>query len=205
MTAHDPSPRPFVHINFAVYADGRVAEASGRAAPISCARDWQRVHALRETYAAVCVGAQTWLRDQPRLNVRSERLGREPQRQPDRVIFAGSQPCDIRDDGRRTFVIGRQLRFPAGVIAIESEDHDLRRPLERLRARYRVESLLVEGGPTLLRSFTSQRLVDRITIFVKTDRVDRAEEAAHKVIPDLPAGMTRELFGDGVLISYRPS
>ncbi|MBO0883909.1 MAG: dihydrofolate reductase family protein, partial [Mycobacterium sp.] len=62
--------RPFIHLNFAIDQWGRHCGASGKPLQVSCGQDWQRVHALREQYDAVAVGAQTWLLDRPRLNVR---------------------------------------------------------------------------------------------------------------------------------------
>lgn len=200
-----PTGRPFVHLNFAVFADGKVAGAGGQAVAISCAQDWRRVHTLREQYSAVGVGAQTWLRDKPRLTVRREHLGREPRRQPARVIFAGTRPCQVQNDGRQTFLVGRQVAAGPHQVVIESDDHDLTQPLAHLRQRYHLESLLIEGGPTLLRSFVAQSQVDHITIFVRTPSLDEAHEAANKVIQELPPDMTHEAFGDGVLMSGRLS
>src|SRR5580700_6701275 len=96
-------PKPFVHINFATTSRGCMADSSGT---ISCRQDWTRVHELRERYDAAAVGAGTWISDHPRLSVRLERLGREPKRQPLRVVFAGSQSCTVSSEDPGTIVIG---------------------------------------------------------------------------------------------------
>jgi len=168
--------KPFVHINFAVLADG-----SATAAEISSAADWRRVHLLRERYDAVAVGARTWERDQPRLSVRPERLGREPRRQPHRVIFGGRPACGTIADGRTTFLIGDGMETDAaaGTVAIGARGHRLDEPLADLR-RHGVRSLLVEGGPLLLGSFFAQRCFDRLTVFVPTGCLLAAERAARR-------------------------
>ena len=199
--AVDPQ-RPLIHLNFAVDARGRVAAEDGTATDISCARDWQRVHTLRERYSAVGVGAHTWLRDRPRLTVRAARLGRAPQRQPSRVIFAGSHRCPVDVDERPTFVVGTQARQGDEVI-IAYRDRQLQQPLSQLYGECGVESLLVEGGPTLLRSFVAQGTHDRITIFVQTTDVASADRAARAVVPGLPDKLAGKPFGDGVLLRHQ--
>jgi len=188
--------KPFIHINFAVLADG-----SATAAEISSAADWQRVHRLRELYDAVAVGARTWEQDRPRLSVRPERLGREPRRQPHRVIFGGRHECSALPDGRTTFLIGACPGEGMGTVAIRARDHRLDEPLADLR-RHGVRSLLVEGGPLLLASFLAQGCFDRLTVFVPTDCPAAAARAARHVLPEPPPLRARR-FGEGVLLSWR--
>jgi riboflavin biosynthesis pyrimidine reductase len=192
--------KPFIHINFAVLADG-----SATAAEISSAADWRRVHRLRELYDAVAVGAHTWEQDRPRLSVRPERLGREPRRQPHRVIFGGRHACTALPDGRTTFVIGARpddgTGTAAGTVAIGARGHRLDEPLADLR-RHGVRSLLVEGGPLLLASFLAQGCFDRLTVFVPTDCPAAAARAARHVLPEPPPLRARR-FGEGVLLSWR--
>ena len=197
-----PVNRPYVHVNFAIDHRGRMNRKNGQPAALSCEMDWRRVHELRERYAAVVVGARTWLKDEPRLTVRRERLGREPNRQPARVIFAGKTRCAVTPDSRRTFIIGDPLNASGYGVHIHSSDRDLRGPLAELY-HHDLDSLLVEGGLTLLRSFVSQGIVDRITIYVCTASIDTAVKAAASVFPELPvAAMAACALGKGVLLSY---
>lgn len=176
--------RPFIHVNFAVDA--------------SCETDWQRVHELRERYDAVAVGARTWNADRPRLNVRPERLGREPRRQPARAIFAGRQRCEINGDGP-LFLIGAPPDDCRGATLIPSGDHDLRIPLEALYD-HGIASMLVEGGPTILQSFFDQELVDTVTIYVRAHDEASAHLAARRALPFLPATLSGRTFGAGFLL-----
>lgn len=194
--------RPFIHINIALAEDGKMAAGSGESLPISCDEDWCRVHRLREDYDAVAVGARTWIRDQPRLTARPERLGREPLRQPDRVIFMGAhRPFVVGPDTRRTFVVGARMPRTAGVSFIQATDHALYRPLEALY-RYQIRSMLVEGGLMLLESFLRQECIDRVTAFVRTD----CPEAAIRVFNRTLAGILitdSAALGTGVLLTGR--
>jgi GTP cyclohydrolase II len=193
--------RPIVHANIALDEKGRTAMHNGEPLNLSCERDWCRVHELREHYSAVVVGARTWQLDAPCLTVREERLGRPPRRQPERVIFAGRHACEFALDQRRTFVVGSG---PAsdGAIRIEVHDHDLERPLQALR-KWGLQTLLVEGGLTLLRSFIRGGYIDRLTIYVRTASRRGAAEAVQRAMPELmKKALLYEPFGEGVLVSH---
>ncbi len=196
------SQRPLVHINFALSESGLTTTQNGSQTAISCQADWQRVHQLREKYAAVAVGAKTWLNDKPQLTSRSDRLGRKPQRQPDRVIFAGRHLCPYTPVNRRTFIIGKSTTEQTEHSAlINAADHDLTSPLRSLYNR-RIDSLLVEGGLTLVRSFIRQQVADVITIYVKTQCLETAVRAAAQALPEFSAELCNARhFGDGVLLS----
>lgn len=203
-TNKNTDDRPYVHLNFAMDARGRMHEADGQACDLSCEQDWKRVHELRERYAAVVVGARTWTLDQPQLTARASRLGRQPKRQPDRVIFAGRTPCRIIPDARRSFVVGVADNPRANGIRINAANRELETPLKALYQQG-VTSMLVEGGLTLLQSFLRQNIVDQLTIYVRT----RSAEAAHAMLsdqfPDVPSNMMQATsFGQGTLLSYLP-
>jgi len=188
-------PRPFVHINFATTSSGDMADRSG---PISCKRDWTRVHELRERYDAVAVGARTWKCDNPRLNVREERLGREPRQQPLRVVFLGGHRCTGFADPQ-TIVIGTD-RHSDAVTYFRSYGRELSRPLDSLR-QHGVRTMLVEGGPTLIRSFLQQGAADAVTVYVRCGCVDTAARAVRAAVPEMPQPLRAERFGEGVLLS----
>lgn len=198
--------RPFVHLNLALTHDGLLNAADGSRLPISCDADWRRVHGLREQYDAVAVGAVTWRRDAPRLTARRERLGREPRRQPERVIFAGHWPCEVEFDERRTFVVGSAPPPAAAARAILFIPEGTRRLAAPLQAllRQSVRSLLVEGGRLLLTSFLSQRCFDLVTAYVATECADTALRAARAALPELPE-LRPARCGAGMLLSSNGS
>lgn len=199
-TAVTPLSRPVVHVNFALDCHGGSTPDDSDTPNISCAQDWQRVHELREQYTAIVVGGRTWRRDQPQLTARAERLGREPRRQPKKVIFSGSTASIDQCDQPPDFVVGAE-EGPAGTVHIQSYDHNLIEPLKALRS-HGVNSLLVEGGLTLLRSFAKEKLIDRLTIYVRTDTIAKAAKAVNRALPELSLDRVQfEKFGRGILIS----
>jgi len=131
--------RPHVILKLAVSLDGRVAVPGRRWVTGAEAR--RRVHELRAAVDAVGVGMGTVRADAPRLDVRDAPVVRRPRR----LAF-----------GRGPLPEGSQLELRSG---------PLREELAAL-AGEGVQSLLLEGGPTLARAFLADGLVDRLLVFV---------------------------------------
>ena len=131
--------RPFVTYKAAVTLDGRVTVPGRRW--VSGEESRRRVHELRAASDAVAVGMGTVRADAPRLDSR----GGGDVRQPRRLAF-----------GRGPLPEGSELELRAG--ALEEELRTL--------AAEGVQSLLLEGGPTLATAFLSAGLIDRLLLFV---------------------------------------
>jgi diaminohydroxyphosphoribosylaminopyrimidine deaminase/5-amino-6-(5-phosphoribosylamino)uracil reductase len=131
--------RPHVTLKLAVSVDGR-ATVPGRRW-VTGEESRRRVHELRASVDAVGVGMGTVRVDAPRLDARDV----EAARQPRRLAF-----------GRGPLPAGSELELRTGPIEVE---------LEALAAEG-VQSLLLEGGPTIAASFLAGRLVDRLLVFV---------------------------------------
>jgi diaminohydroxyphosphoribosylaminopyrimidine deaminase / 5-amino-6-(5-phosphoribosylamino)uracil reductase len=131
--------RPFVTYKAAVTLDGRMTLPGERW--ISGEESRRLVHELRAASDAVAVGMGTVRADDPRLDARDV----EAPRQPRRLAF-GKGP------------------LPAGS-ELELLDGQLEDELSRL-ARENVQSLLLEGGPTLAGAFFRADLVDKVLLFV---------------------------------------
>ncbi|MEN8098487.1 MAG: dihydrofolate reductase family protein, partial [Chloroflexota bacterium] len=69
--------RPYITINVAMTADGKIDTTERRGAQISSSDDWERVDRLRADHDAVMVGGQTMLEEDPRLTVKSSKLRAE--------------------------------------------------------------------------------------------------------------------------------
>lgn len=131
--------RPFVLCKMAVTLDGRVTVPGSRW--VSGEESRRRVHELRARVDAVGVGLGTVRADAPALTARD--VGAE--RQPRRLAF-----------GRGPLPEGSELELLAGPL-----DDELARLAEQ-----GVQSLLLEGGPTLATAFLAVGLVDRLMLFV---------------------------------------
>jgi diaminohydroxyphosphoribosylaminopyrimidine deaminase/5-amino-6-(5-phosphoribosylamino)uracil reductase len=131
--------RPFVTYKVAATLDGRVTLPGSRWLSGEASR--RLVHELRAGSDAVAVGMGTVLADSPRLDARD--VG--ARRQPRRLAF-----------GKGPLPEGSELELRPGPIAEE---------LAAL-AREGVQSLLLEGGPTLATAFVEADLVDKLLVFV---------------------------------------
>ena len=69
--------RPFIFINTAMTADGKISTIGRRQVKISNDLDMERVDKLRAGSDAVLVGAKTAVGDDPKLTVKSEKLRKE--------------------------------------------------------------------------------------------------------------------------------
>jgi GTP cyclohydrolase II len=195
--------RPQVHVNFAITHKSKVADKDGCCTAISCKKDWQRVHELREKYDAIAVGAKTWVSDSPRLTCRADVLGREPAKQPHRVIFSGKNEYSIEQEniGRKTIVIGESRTPQFDKKVIKADGHKLLKPLEELY-KSGINTILVEGGPTLIKSFLEQELIDTFTTYVSCKSYPDSIHALTKLFPELAADeISAESFGDGTLLT----
>jgi len=160
--------RPFVHVNCAMSADGKIAGADRKQVTISSDEDKERVKALRRTYDAILVGVGTVVADDPHLTVKG--LGYDDN--PVRIVIDpdGRTPDDaLVTDGRaRTVIVTSETctKQWKNAICVRSVGRmDLPAVLDVI-ARMGVESILVEGGGETIAPFFRDDLVDRYTVFV---------------------------------------
>lgn len=167
-------PRPFVHANCAVSADGRLAYAGGQRALLSGPKDLTRVQELRAEADGILVGVGTIILDDPSLRVHYDLLGRPEGRHPTRIVLdsLARTPTFARVLAGPTPTIvataeGAPRRFPPTVqtIAAGKGRVDLARLLPELRARG-IARILVEGGGEVLASFFRGGYVDRFTVYI---------------------------------------
>jgi diaminohydroxyphosphoribosylaminopyrimidine deaminase/5-amino-6-(5-phosphoribosylamino)uracil reductase len=131
--------RPYVILKLASTVDGRVAVPGRRW--VTGEESRRRVHELRAAVDAVGVGMGTVREDAPRLDAREVPVVRQPRR----LAF-----------GRGPLPEGSELELRTGPLAEE---------LAALAAEG-VQSLLLEGGPTLATAFLADGVVDRLLVFV---------------------------------------
>lgn len=132
--------RPFVTYKVAVSLDGRVTIPGSRW--VSGEESRRLVHELRAASDAVAVGMGTVRADAPGLDARDVET---PRGQPRRLAF-----------GRGPLPAGSQLELRSGPLADEL----------RALAAEGVQTLLLEGGPTLGSAFLASGLVDKLLVFV---------------------------------------
>lgn len=206
---------PYVIINCAMSADGKIALPSRKQTRISNEEDMTRVHELRNRCDAILVGIETVLTDDPKLTVKEKYVpnpkqpirivldskGRIPEDSlvlsPDSpTIIAVSEDCTHQIQGAETIVCGK-------------DKVNLSQLCEILN-RKGIKTLLVEGGETVIWSFLKNRLADELYIFVGSmvigglNSPTPAGGEGAKSEEDILRLELKEVkrLGDGVLLRY---
>lgn len=177
--------RPFVYVNMAMTADGKITSSRREYPKFTSDTDRRTMDRLRAEADAILVGAGTLRADDPPLHVRDPemRAYRRSLGKPDALVNVLVSASVSVDPGSRFFSGGPASgRIVATVedapldrlAAIEGRAEiwrlgrgsvDLPELLSRLRARG-VERLLVEGGGELNWGFVRDDLVDEIFVTV---------------------------------------
>ena len=167
--------RPFVTLKLAATLDGRVTVPGRRW--VTGEESRRLVHELRAAVDAVAVGTGTVRADDPQLTARDVDVPRQPRR----LVF-GTSPLPE----------GSELELRPG--RLEDE-------LATLAAEG-VQSLLLEGGPTLATAFLERGLVDKLLLFVAPELAgDGLPLLGPLAAPVELARMTARPIGEDLLIS----
>ena len=167
--------RPFVILKAAVTLDGRMTVPGSRWVTGEASR--RRVHELRAQVDAVAVGMGTVRADDPQLTARDV----DVERQPRRLAFGSGPLPDGSELELRTGTLEEELR------ALADDD---------------VQSLLLEGGPTIAGAFLSAGYVDKLLLFI----APKLAGSGPALLPELdaPLDVTRlrtERLGEDVLLT----
>ena len=169
--------RPHVTLKLAVSVDGRAVVPGRRW--VTGEESRRRVHELRASVDAVGVGMGTVRADAPRLDARDVLVLRQPRR----LAF-----------GRGPLPEGSELELRVGPLADE---------LASLAADG-VQSLLLEGGPTIASAFLAEGLVDRLLVFVAPVLAGGGEPMLAGLPAPIDLGAPEvERVGEDVLLSWR--
>jgi 2,5-diamino-6-(ribosylamino)-4(3H)-pyrimidinone 5'-phosphate reductase len=177
--------RPFVFINIAMTADGKIDTFERKGAAISSQRDRERVDRLRAESDAVLVGGRTLLDEDPKLTVKSEAVRAERLRRglaPNPVKVGVVSEANIKPDsmflntGPARIVIFTTQRTSKDQLAFlrsravevyihDSEKVDLALALATLK-ELGIQRLMAEGGATLNFELLKLGLVDELSAYV---------------------------------------
>jgi diaminohydroxyphosphoribosylaminopyrimidine deaminase / 5-amino-6-(5-phosphoribosylamino)uracil reductase len=171
--------RPHVVLKLAVSVDGRAVVPGRRWVTGEAAR--RRVHELRAEVDAVAVGMGTVRADAPRLDARDVPVVRQPRR-----LAFGRGP--LPDDSPLELRTGR-LEDELAALAEEG-----------------VQSLLLEGGPTIAGAVLAAGLVDRLLVFVAPVLAGGGSAVLGPLVEPIDLGKpVLEVIGDDVLFDWRLS
>ncbi len=176
--------RPYVIVNVAMSADGKISTRERRQVRISGSEDFTRVDRLKAGCDAIMVGIGTVLADDPSLTVKSEEC-REYRRKhgwdenPVRIVIdsSGRTPHDSsvlnKGSGKRVIAVSGKadpkvlsvLNQKATVIVAGKDEVDLSVLMENLGA-LGIYRIMVEGGGTLIAGLIRAGLVNEIYSFI---------------------------------------
>ena len=177
--------RPFVFINVAMTADGKIDTFERKGASISSQSDKERVDRLRAESDAVMVGGKTLLDEDPKLTVKSEvlraeRVARGLSPNPVKVcivteatirldsafLTAGPASTVIFTTGQTSKEQISLLRSRGATVYVHDlERVDLPQALSTLR-ELGINRLMVEGGATLNFELLRLGLVDEVLAYI---------------------------------------
>ena len=167
--------RPYVIINCAMSADGKIASPDGKQLRISNEEDINRMYNLRASCDAVLVGIGTILADNPKLTVKEKYV--ENPKNPIRVILDSYCRTDVdslalKDDVKTLIITSRECdkKFNKNVEIIQCKmDSEGKINLNELLEKLfdlGIKKLMVEGGSTVIWNFLKNRLVDDFYVYI---------------------------------------
>ena len=181
-----PSDRPFVFINMAMTADGKIATANRMVSSFGSKRDQEHLYELRATADAVMAGARTIDSHAIQLGPGGARFRRLRLRNKLaefnlRVVVSGSgtidreaaifrhrfSPIIVLASGRAARTRLKLLRSLSDEVYVSGKERvDLRRALRHLRAKWKIKRLLCEGGGELNAALLEAGLVDELHLTI---------------------------------------
>jgi len=224
--------RPFVFINVAMTADGKIDTFLRKGAAISSQRDKERVDQLRAEADAVMVGGRTLLDEDPKLTVKSEILRAERVARglaPNPIKVGVVTKADLNPHAKflhegtaRTVIFTTHqtsidqlasLRAQGVEVFVHAGERvDLEKMLQALK-ELGINRLMVEGGATLNFELLRLGLVDEVTAYIAPMIFGGASAPTMAAGPGLPrsgsAALPLKLIhvekweDGGVLIKYQ--
>lgn len=207
--------RPFVHVNCAMSADGKIAGADRTQVTISSEEDKARAKNLRRRYDAILVGVGTVVADDPHLTLKDL----DYDTNPIRVVLDphGRTPdeAQVLDERAPTVMVTLEgcdrVWDCEETIRAGTDSIDLGRMLSELYG-FGIENVLVEGGGETISSFFRAGLVDRYTVFVGGlvigGRTAPTPCDGDGWVADGGIGLrlvSSETLGNGVLLTFEPA
>jgi len=176
--------RPYVFVNLAMSADGKISTRERRQVKISGPEDFERVDRIKADADGIMVGIGTVLADNPSLTVKSaarkeERTAAGRDENPVRIVVdsMAKTPVDadilVKGEGKRIVAVSAAapveridaLGTRAAVIVAGERTVDLAALMDRL-AGLGIRRLMVEGGGTLIWGLFEAGLVDELRTYV---------------------------------------
>lgn len=215
--------RPKIIINCAMSADGKIALPNKKQLRISSNEDIRRVHQLRNSCDAILVGIGAVLSDDPKLTVKQKYV--EKVNQPLRIVLDSECKTPINalvvNNKAKTIIFTKEnykdkKTYPNNVeiISVKTNENgqlDLYEIIQILQQK-KIQTLLIEGGGTIIWNFLQAQLVDEIYVYIgpiviggknTPTMADGMGITSENEVIELDIEMV-EKMGKGILIHYVP-
>jgi diaminohydroxyphosphoribosylaminopyrimidine deaminase/5-amino-6-(5-phosphoribosylamino)uracil reductase len=157
---------PWITLKVAASKDGFITQKVGERCIISGSEAQIYVHKLRSEHSAIAVGAHTVNIDDPMLTVRLEE-GFDPQP----VIFSRNFSLNLDSKVMKRDPIiftsankAYEIKAKEAKIEILPENFELKEALSILYTKYKINSVLVEGGANLVKAFMKAGSADEFQL-----------------------------------------
>ncbi|MBN1311971.1 MAG: bifunctional diaminohydroxyphosphoribosylaminopyrimidine deaminase/5-amino-6-(5-phosphoribosylamino)uracil reductase RibD [Anaerolineae bacterium] len=178
---HCNTKLPYVIARYASSLDGKIATRNGDSQWITGEASRRRSHQLRHAADAILIGAGTAIVDNPRLTTR---LPMDDPRHPLRIVLDSRGRVPLENQVFSSDLAGRTLVATTDAMPTDHEKKLASCGVEVLRlpqngwgrvditallhtlGQREIQSLVVEGGSTILGSFFDSELVDEVWAFI---------------------------------------
>ena len=213
--------KPKVIVNCAMSADGKIALPDKSEIKISGEEDFERVHNLRNSVDAILVGIGTVLADDPKLTVK-EKYVHDPH-QPIRIVLdthlRTPENALIVNDKAKTIIVkdeqqpySKKYLDTVTVLSVPSKKGmlNLEKTVQAL-SKQGINTLLVEGGGTVIWNFITHGLVDDLFVYIgsmiiggkQTPTMAMGQGFEHEDDLIRLQHIETKKIGDGLLLHYQ--
>ncbi|MCD6578537.1 bifunctional diaminohydroxyphosphoribosylaminopyrimidine deaminase/5-amino-6-(5-phosphoribosylamino)uracil reductase RibD [bacterium] len=165
---------PYVIMKAAISLDGKIALNNGESKWISNDISRKKVHMIRNEVDAILIGHNTFMKDDPHLNIRMVNAKKDPYK----IIIAGKKKLRnikkmnlFKEHPEKVIIVQNHLAgneiyrdLVKSIISLR-ENFSLNTLLKQL-GKYEITSLLVEGGSNVFTQFILENIVDEYMIFI---------------------------------------
>ena len=182
--------KPFVSLKVASSLDGIIALGSGESRWITGEKSREHAHFLRAQYAAILIGVNTLLKDNPRLNIRVNPFKDKKNKviildpkgksfsflpesdllkvhSPDQIIVCCSDQVKAAPSNVKIrYYRGDDFKDTKGIADKEENYFSLSALLKTLYQEEEIHSVLVEGGAICWSQFLKQKAAQKLYLYI---------------------------------------
>lgn len=208
--------RPFILVSYAQSVNGSIAAANREPIHLSGQESLLLTHRLRSLCDTILVGIGTILSDDPQLTTR---LVKGPNPQPIVLDSRLRMPRNARlleDPGRSAWIVCDQKTRDSKIEQFQTSGATILPcatdgngkiqmiALMELLAEREINSVMVEGGARIIRSFISSRLVDQFIITISPKLLKGLPVLEENFEYVSLADVSYQQLGDDIILSAKP-